>query len=79
MGFTHCEQVVSQLAKLESTPAGRMESFSQVADKATCIVDYAHTPDALENAANRMSSTLPWSSCGWYLVAVVIEIKVSAH
>ena len=47
MGFTF-EQVCQQLPKLKA-PMGRMEHFSS-ADKASCIVDYAHTPDALENA-----------------------------
>jgi UDP-N-acetylmuramoyl-L-alanyl-D-glutamate--2,6-diaminopimelate ligase len=47
MGFP-LSQVVSQLGTLRSVP-GRMERFGQ-AHQPTVIVDYAHTPDALEKA-----------------------------
>ncbi len=40
------------------TVAGRMQPFS-VAGKPTCIVDYAHTPDALEQALKALQQHVP--------------------
>ncbi len=42
------EQVLALISKLQAAP-GRMECFS-APHFATVVVDYAHTPDALENA-----------------------------
>ena len=42
------KQIVEKIPDIHACD-GRMESFTQE-DKPTCIVDYAHTPDALENA-----------------------------
>ncbi len=42
------EDIVRILPNIQACD-GRMEAFS-LTDKATCVVDYAHTPDALENA-----------------------------
>ncbi len=42
------EQVLAVIPKLQAAP-GRMEWFS-APNRATVVIDYAHTPDALENA-----------------------------
>lgn len=47
MGFP-LPQLLTQLTKLPAVP-GRMEQFGQ-AQQATVIIDYAHTPDALQKA-----------------------------
>ncbi|WP_286239708.1 UDP-N-acetylmuramoyl-L-alanyl-D-glutamate--2,6-diaminopimelate ligase [Neptuniibacter halophilus] len=46
-GFSH-RQLVDALAQLDAVP-GRMQALV-VADKPLVIIDYAHTPDALEKA-----------------------------
>lgn len=40
-------------------PSGRMERVPDPTGKGTFLVDYAHTPDALENVLNTLRQTLP--------------------
>jgi len=51
------EQLVAGCAQLQPV-AGRMQAFSQ-ADMPTCVVDYAHTPDALALALQALQLHVP--------------------
>ena len=65
------EQVIRVMAELKAAP-GRMEI---VANAPYVLVDYAHTPDALENVLTTLNQ-LKKGACGWFLVVVVIGIKL---
>jgi len=51
------EQLVAGCAHLQPV-AGRMQAFSE-ADKPTCVVDYAHTPEALALALQALQKHVP--------------------
>ncbi|GEB69907.1 UDP-N-acetylmuramoylalanyl-D-glutamate--2,6-diaminopimelate ligase [Pseudoalteromonas carrageenovora] len=51
------EQLIDGCAHLQPV-AGRMQAFSE-ADKPTCVVDYAHTPEALALALQALQKHVP--------------------
>ncbi len=56
LGFDF-NKLIEAVKELEPV-AGRMQSFS-VPDKPTCVVDYAHTPDALSLALQALQQHVP--------------------
>ena len=75
LGYPMAE-LLKTAARLQPV-CGRMEVFS-APGKPTVVVDYAHTPDALEKRWKRRACTVPVSS-GACLAAAAIATKANAR
>ena len=54
---------------------GRLEEIGRIKNNSKVVLDYAHTPDALENCLKSVKDHFKNSNIFWFLDAVVIEIS----